>query len=97
MKKKMLVLLVVLLLLASTTQAAFANPDPDPEHTPPTIGACHMGVSVWEPGTGPGNAYGVQPGERGMYHVHDKDSPVGYTPGASNMDLIAAAHCDFGQ
>ncbi len=95
--KKIIVLLVVLLLLVSTVQVAFANPDPDPEQTPTTIGACHMGASVWEPGAGPGNAYGVESGERGMNHVHTKDSPVGYTNGATNMDLIAAAHCDFGQ
>ena len=61
--KKIIVLLVVLLLLATTTQVAFANPDPP--NTPPTRGACHMDVSWWAPGTGPGNAYGVQPGERG--------------------------------
>lgn len=102
MKKMILVVLSVLLLLATAIQVTFANPNPDPEHTPPTIGACHMGASVWEPGTGPGNANGVQPGERGMYHVHTKDMPDqvgidGYTYGANNMDLIAAAHCDFGQ
>ncbi len=89
--KKTIVLLVVLLLLATTTQVAFANPDPP--NTPPTRGACHMDVSFWAPGTGPGNAYGVQPGERGMYRVH-MSHPLGkYTNGAHNMDAIYIAHC----
>ena len=83
MKKKMLVLLVVLLLVVSTIQVAFAAPPG------PVWPSCNMGASWWEPGTGPGNAYGVKPGERGMYHVHMReDHPRGYTNGASNMDII---------
>ena len=95
MKKKMLVLLVVLLLVVSTVQVAFAAPDgPDPPNAPPTDGSCHMAVSWWEPDTGPGNAKGVEPGERGMYHVHNKDQAYGKPPyGAHHMDLIFAAHC----
>jgi len=34
------------------------------------------------------NAYGVQPGERGMYHVHNASHPSWYTNGAANMDII---------
>ena len=91
MKKKMLVLLVVLLLVVSTVQVAFAAPAPP--NAPPTAGSCNMAASWWEPGTGPGNANGVEPGERGMYHVHTKDHPRGYTNGARHMDLITTAHC----
>ena len=80
--KKMLVLLVVLLLLASSIQVAFAAP-PGPVEP-----SCHMVASWWEPGTGPGNAYGVQPGERGMYHVHNKSHPSWYTNGAIHMDIL---------
>ena len=95
--KKIIVLLVVLLLIASTIQVAFATPPPD---DPDNIGACHMGASVWEPGGGPGNANGVEDGERGMNHVHTQDMPDqvgddGYTYGASNMDRIAGEHCDY--
>ena len=92
MKKKMLVLLVVLLLVVSTIQVAFAAPAPP--NAPPTTGSCHMAASWWDPGTGPGNAYGVKPGERGMHHVHNKDQAYGKPPhGAYHMDLIFAAHC----
>jgi len=80
--KKMLVLLVVLLLTVSTIQAAFAAP-PGPVEP-----SCNMAASWWEPGTGPGNAYGVKPGQRGMYHVHDTSLPSWYPNGASNMDII---------
>ena len=92
MKKKILVLVVILLLLASTIQVAFAAPNPPPN---PNGGSCNMGHSVWLPGEGPGNANGVKPGERGMYHVHTKDMPdqVGYTNGAANMDAVTTAHC----
>ena len=91
MKKKMLVLLVVLLLVVSPVQVAFAAPAPP--NNPPTGGSCHMVVSWWEPGTGPGNAKGVEPGERGMYHVHMReDHPRGYTKGAHHRDLITTAH-----
>lgn len=87
MKKKMLVLLVVLLLVVSTVQVAFAAPPG------PVWPSCNMGASWWEPGTGPGNAYGVQPGQRGMYNVHNKDKAYGKPPyGAYHMDLIFAAH-----
>lgn len=97
--KKMFVLLVVLLLLAATIQVAFANPNPP--NDPQTIGSCHMDASWWDPNegnTGPGNAKGVEPGQRGMYHVHTKDMPDqvgvdGYTFGAQNMDSIYIAHC----
>jgi hypothetical protein len=89
MKKKMLVLLVVLLLVVSTVQVVFA--EPAPPNRPPTAGSCNMGASWW-PDTGPGNANGVEPGERGMYHVHTKDHPRGYTIGAHHMDLIFIAH-----
>lgn len=80
--KKMLVLLLVLLLLVSTFQVAFAAPPG------PVWPSCNMAASWWEPGTGPGNAYGVQPGQRGMYQVHNADHPSWYTNGASNMDII---------
>ena len=98
MKKKMLVLLVVLLLVVSTVQVAFAAPDSP--NIPPTGGSCHMGASWWEPDpdtgdTGQGNAYGVEPGERGMYHVHNKDQDHDYGTlpyGGYHMDLIFAAH-----
>ena len=80
--KKLLLLLVVLVLFASTVQVAFAAPPG------PVWPSCNMVASWWEPGTGPGNAYGVQPGQRGMYQVHDPDRPSGYTNGASNMDII---------
>ena len=80
--KKMLVLLVVILLVASTIQVAFAAPPG------PVLPSCHMAASWWEPGTGPGNAYGVKPGQRGMYHVHNGSHPSWYTKGASNMDII---------
>ena len=66
--------------------------DPDSPNIPPTGGACHMEASAWAPGTGPGTANGVEPGERGMWHVHTKDNPNGYTNGADNMDQIWAAH-----
>ncbi len=98
MKKKMLVLLVVLLLVVSTVQVAFAAPDPP--NIPTTGGSCNMGASWWyeedrDPQfIEPGNAYGVAPGERGMYHVHMReDHPRGYTNGAHHMDLITTAHC----
>ena len=90
MKKTVLFLLVFVLLIGAV-QVAFA--DPNPPNTPPTGGSCHMDASWWEPGTGPGNANGVQPGERGMWHVHHKVNPNGYTHGAANMDLIYLAHC----
>jgi uncharacterized RDD family membrane protein YckC len=81
--KKLLVLLVVLILLVSTFQMAFAAPPG------PVWPSCNMGHSWWEPGTGPGNAYGVEPGQRGMYRVHNNsDHPRGYTNGASHMDII---------
>ena len=80
--RKLLVLLVVLLLLAAITDVASAAPPG------PVWPSCNMGASWWPPGTGPGNAYGVQPGERGMYHVHNADHPIGYTNGAANMDII---------
>ncbi len=96
MKKKMLVLLVVLLLVVSTVQVAFAAPAPP--NAPPTAGSCNMIASWWwdfdkEEFIEPGNAYGVAPGERGMYHVHMReDHPRGYTNGAQNMDAITTAH-----
>jgi hypothetical protein len=100
MKKKMLVLLVVLLLVVSTVQVAFAAPDgPAPPNTPPTLGSCNMGASWWQdPGTlvfdEPGNANGVEEGDRGMYRVHNNAShPRGYTNGAHHMDLITTAQC----
>jgi hypothetical protein len=83
--KKMLVLMVVLILLALTVQAAFAAPPG------PVPNSCHMGASWWDPNTGdsgPGNAYGVQPGQRGMYRVHNASHPSWYTNGAANMDII---------
>jgi hypothetical protein len=92
MKKKMLVLLVVLLLVVSTVQVAFAAPAPP--NRPPTGGSCNMGASWWEPGDGPGNAIGVEPGERGMYHVHNKDQAYGTPPhGAQHMDDVTTAQC----
>ena len=88
MKKKILVLVVVILLLASTIQVAFANP---PRDVP---ASCNMLASYWPDDTGPGNANGVEDGQRGMYHVHmRKDHPRGYTKGAHHMDLITTAHC----
>jgi hypothetical protein len=99
MKKKMLVLVVVILLLASTIQVALAHHEPKPEPPPsPTGGSCNMGASWWDPGTGPGNAKGVKPGERGMWHVHHKDIPDqaredGYTYGAKHMDVVTTAQC----
>ena len=93
--KKIIVFLVVLVLLATTTQVAFA--DPAPPNAPPTLGSCNMGRSWWDPifgYSGPGNANGVQDGERGMYRVHNNEShPQGYTNGAHNMDLLVAVHC----
>lgn len=88
-------LILVLVLLVGMVQAVSADPDPD--KIPDTGGACHMGASWWESGTGPGNANGVKPGERGMHHVHTKDMPDhvgddGYTKGAQNMDAIWEAH-----
>lgn len=61
--------------------------------------SCNMLNSYWVPDpetgddTGPGKAKGVEPGERGMNHVHTKDMPDqvgvnGYTFGAINMDII---------
>ena len=94
MKKKMLVLLVVLLLVVSTVQVAFAAPAPP--NAPPTAGSCNMGASWWDPDKGdmgPGNANGVEPGERGMYNVHNGHPKGKYTNGATNMDLITTAHC----
>ena len=89
--KKILVLLVVILLVVSTIQVAFAAPDPP--NAPPTDGSCHMVVSWWGPGTGPGNASKGMTGGRGMYHVHMReDHPRGYTIGAQNMDAITTAH-----
>ncbi len=87
MKKKILVLVVVILLLALTIQVASAEPT-NPPHNP-NGGSCNMANSWWEPGEGPGNAYGVQPGERGMYHVHANHP----SKGADNMGLIYEAHC----
>ena len=83
--KKILVLLVVLLLVVSTIQVAFAAPPG------PVWPSCNMAASWWDPDTGdtgPGNAYGVLSGQRGMYHVHNKSHPSWYTNGASNMDII---------
>lgn len=86
--QKMFVLLVVLFLLASTIQVAFANPPG------PVDASCNMVASWWPPDpdtgedTGPGNAYGVEPGERGMYNVHFGNPRGEYTNGASNMDIL---------
>jgi hypothetical protein len=80
--RKMVVFLVVLLLVVSTASVAFASPPG------PVYASCHMGNAWWTPGTGPGNAYGVDPGDRGMYQVHNADHPDWYTNGASNMDII---------
>ena len=92
MKKKILVLLVVLLLLAVSIQVVFADPT-NPPHNP-NGGSCNMGASWWEPGSGPGNANGVEPGERGMYRVHNNENhPQGYTNGATNMDTVTTAQC----
>lgn len=94
-KKAILTLLLVMLLFALTIQVAFA--EPNPPNTPQTIGSCHMGASWWDPNegnSGPGNANGVEPGERGMYGVHNnEDHPQGYTNGAQNMDSITIAQC----
>ena len=103
MKKKMLVLVVVILLLASTIQVALAHHEPEPPPSP-TGGSCNMGASWWwDPERDPvfiepGNANGVEPGERGMYHVHTKDIPDqvnedGYTYGAQHMDDVTTAQC----
>jgi hypothetical protein len=93
--KKILILLVVLFLFALTIQVAFA--DPNPPNSPPTDGSCNMIASWWDPSvgdTGPGNAKGVDPEERGMYRVHNNAShPQGYTYGAIHMDEITTAHC----
>ena len=85
--KKMIVLLMVLLLIISMIQVAFAEPPG------PVPASCNMIASYWVPDpetgdTGPGNAYGVEDGQRGMYHVHTKSNPNGYTNGAANMDII---------
>ena len=82
MKKSVLFLLVLVLLIGSV-QVAFA--DPNPPNAPTTGGACHM--NWWEPGTGPGNANGVEPGERGMYHVH-MSLPHGESKGGANMSIV---------
>jgi hypothetical protein len=94
--KKTVLFLVLFVLLIGFVQVAFA--DPAPPNAPPTAGSCHMIASVWGPGEGPGNANGVEPGERGMYHVHTKDMPEwvgedGYTYGAIHMDSITGVHC----
>jgi len=87
--KKIFVLLIVLFLLASTIQVAFAEPPG------PVDASCNMISSWWPPDpdtgedTGPGNAYGVAPGQlRGMYIVHNGSHPSWYTNGASNMDIL---------
>ena len=82
MKKKIFVLLVVLLLLASTIQVAFADPPG------PVLPSCNMVNSWWEPGEGPGNANGVEPGHRGLFYVHDESHPGGSTNGTDNMFTI---------
>ena len=106
MKKKILVLLVVLLLAASTIQVAFAHHDDKPNPPPnPNGGSCNMNWwadwdeenQIWVPLPGPGNG-NVEPGERGMYHVHTKDMPDhvgdnGYTYGATHMDNVTTSHC----
>ena len=93
--KKIIVLLAIPLLFALTIQVASA--DPAPPNDPQTLGSCHMDASWWDPNegnTGPGNANGVEPGERGMYSVHTNENhPQGYTGGAQNMDSIYIAHC----
>ena len=88
MKKKVLAVLVVLLLVALTSQAAFASPPPD---KPDYDGACNMWHSVWTE-SGPGNAYGVELGDRGMVHVHTS-LPHGESIGGANMRSVVAAHC----
>ena len=97
MKKKLLAFLLILLLVALTTQVVFAIPpweDPDDA----SIGACNMFIH-W---SDPGNANGVQPGERGMWNVHYGTNPhhgqqgpeeEWYTNGAANMDALAFLHC----
>jgi hypothetical protein len=76
-------LLVVLLLVAAmAAEVALAEPPG------PVWPSCNMAASWWEPGTGPGNAYGVEPGQRGMYLVHNASHPSWYTNGAANMDII---------
>ena len=93
MKKNMLVLLAVLLLAALTIQVAFADPPPD---DPDNDGACNMRHSVWVPDgdqdTGPGNANGVDAGQRGMWLVH-VNLPHGESIGGSNMSGVAVDHC----
>lgn len=88
--KKMIVLIMVVLLMVFMIQVVFADPPG------PVPNSCHMAAAWWDPDTGdtgPGNANGVEPGERGMYHVHNKDMPDqvgdnGYTYGAQHMDII---------
>ena len=92
MKKVVFVVLIMVFMLALAT-TAFAGPNPPPN---PTGGSCNMGHSWWEPpDTGPGspNPNGVQPGDRGMFHVHNKVHPEEYANGFTNMDLVTTAHC----
>jgi hypothetical protein len=89
MKKKVLAFLLVLLLVALTSQAAFADPPPG---NPDNLGACNMVNSWWPDDTGPGNANGVEDGERGMFHVHNS-LPHGDPLGGAIMFDLTAAHC----
>ena len=98
MKKAIFVVLIMVFMLVLAT-AAFAAPNPPPN---PNGGSCNMGQSWWDPtgesgppnlGPGSPNPNGVQPGDRGMYHVHNKIHPEEYAKGFTNMDLVTEAHC----
>ena len=101
MKKVVFVVLIMFFMLALAT-TAFAAPTKPPHN--PNGGSCNMWMepgSWWAPGTGPGNANGVTPGERGMYNVHSGTNPAHgpqgpddwYANGFTNMDLVTAAQC----
>jgi len=82
--KKFMLLVLVLVLLIGSVQVAFA--DPVSPNIPPNGGSCHMDNAGLE--DNPGNAYGVEPGHRGMNHVHNNHP----SPGADNMVDIYIAH-----
>jgi hypothetical protein len=108
----LLVVLLLLALTVQVALAHHGNPGPPPEFPeppvdPPTGGSCNMNWwaiwddenLIWVPLEGPSNGNAnVEPGERGMFHVHTKDMPEwvgedGYTYGAIHMDEITTAQC----
>ena len=108
MKKIIVLLVVLLLLALTVQVALahheFPGPPPEfpePPVDPPTGGSCNMNWwaiwddenQIWVPLEGPSNGNAnVEPGERGMFHVHNS-LPHGESIGGANMFSLTGLHC----